>query len=223
MHGPPLLVPWRPDGGRRDELWAFCRRWWSDFEIIEGSSDDGPFRRAQAINRAAACTDADVFAVIDADVVADAQQVRQAAKMARETRRVVFAFTQYYALNIATTAAVLEGRADLLARTDDRRRGARWWTDRHESSIVVIPRTVWDTVGGFDERFVGWGQEDVAFAHSARLLTGEPERVDGPVYHLWHRRSSERSRKLENWRRNQALGERYRSASTAAELREIRA
>jgi predicted glycosyltransferase involved in capsule biosynthesis len=31
------------------------------------------------------------------------------------------------------------------------------------SGINVIPKTVWDTVGGFDENFVGWGPEDQAY------------------------------------------------------------
>jgi predicted glycosyltransferase involved in capsule biosynthesis len=31
------------------------------------------------------------------------------------------------------------------------------------SGINVIPRTVWDQIGGFDENFVGWGYEDIAY------------------------------------------------------------
>ena len=35
-----VLVPRRADGGRRDRLWEFCRKWWEaehpGYELIEG-------------------------------------------------------------------------------------------------------------------------------------------------------------------------------------------
>ena len=50
-----ILTPRRPDGGRRDELWSFCRRWWTerfpDWEIHEADVS-GVFNRGAAINAA---------------------------------------------------------------------------------------------------------------------------------------------------------------------------
>jgi hypothetical protein len=44
-------------------------------------------------------------------------------------------------------------------------------------------------MGGFDERFVGWGFEDMAFQATIVGLYGH-ERIEGDVYHLWHDRST---------------------------------
>jgi predicted glycosyltransferase involved in capsule biosynthesis len=33
------------------------------------------------------------------------------------------------------------------------------------SGINVIPRSVWEDIGGFDENFVGWGFEDQAYLY----------------------------------------------------------
>jgi hypothetical protein len=53
------------------------------------------------------------------------------------------------------------------------------------SCCIVIPRAVWDDLGGFDERFRGWGFEDMALQSIVVGLYGH-ERIAGDVYHLWH-------------------------------------
>lgn len=214
-----FLVPRRADGGYRDRLWEFCRSWWSTkvpgWDITEGASPDGPFNRSAALNDAARkAGDWDVAVIIDADVVADPLQVRQAVTGALETGAVVLGFTDYHGLTPAATRRVLAG--------DEPTPAGRIVTKReHESSIVVVPRTAWETIGGFDERFVGWGQEDVAFAHSARLLVGL-RRVPGPVYHLWHERTRERVRSSETYKANQELGQAYREAFDEDSVRAVR-
>src|SRR5690606_19624942 len=57
----------------------------------------------------------------------------------------------------------------------------------------VVTRNLWETVGGFDERFGGWGHEDRAFLHGAELLFGGRRRVRGGQCVLWHPRASKRS------------------------------
>lgn len=172
---------------------------------------DGPFNRAGAIN-AAAEGSWDIGIILDADVVAPAEQLEAAIRNVVETGRVTLGFTRYIGLTPLMTDQVLSGWVG------DPSRGARYRTDEHESSIVVVPRAAWDIVGGFDERFQGWGQEDVAFIHAIRLLVGPIERVEGPVWHLWHARSPERSRTNERYKAAQRLGTRYRKCTTAEEM-----
>ena len=45
--------------------------------------------------------------------------------------------------------------------------------EHQHSSVVVIPRPLYDDIGGFDEGFRGWGLEDTAFAIAVETLTGE--------------------------------------------------
>jgi GT2 family glycosyltransferase len=51
---------------------------------------------------------------------------------------------------------------------------------------VVVSRAAFEEVGGYDERFVGWGWEDTSFAIALEKLCGPQTRVPGPLYHLWH-------------------------------------
>ncbi|OGF05186.1 MAG: hypothetical protein A2W00_05355 [Candidatus Eisenbacteria bacterium RBG_16_71_46] len=53
----------------------------------------------------------------------------------------------------------------------------------------VITRRLWDLVGGYDDRFKGWGHEDRAFVHGCTLHDGERARVRGGMCQLWHPRA----------------------------------
>ena len=213
-----FLVPRRPDGGERDRIWDYVRRWWErkvpEFAIVEGSSPDGPFSRAAALNDAYRRARPDFGIVLDADVVAYPDSVRAAVAVARRTGEVVLPFEEYHALSPGYSRAVLAGHAS------PDRRGRLTTRKTHESSIVVVPREAWERIGGFDERFVGWGQEDVAFAQAARVLVGL-RRVPGEVFHLYHGRTKERIRSAPTYAPNQARGRRYREANDPDAIRAL--
>lgn len=205
----PLLVPRRSDGGTRDRLWAHCRSWWHGWSIHEGYDEDGgPFRRSVALNRAAeAAGDWDCAVVLDADVIVDHDQVRRAVEEARRTGRLTAAYNRYVGLNSTMTRRVLGGYS------------GSWESGRlitmtsHVSSCLAVPRPLWDAVGGFDERFVGWGHEDTAFWHACAALAGPPQRVRGTVWHLYHPPSIERHGWSPDRTAGVALADRYRTAS----------
>lgn len=227
-----FIVPWRSDGEYRDRLWEFTRdRWVRDFPgvpIVEGESLPGAFNRSAAINDAAK-GDWDVAVVLDADVICDAQQVQTAIDVAADTGRLTFAFDEYRGLTPHMTSRVLS-EEPVLNRWSPQpqwqspevwNKGVRFRSVVHESSVVVIPRRLWDELGGFDERFEGWGQEDVSFAQAARVIGGPIQRIEGPVWHLWHERSADRNEHLHRYRANQALGDRYRATSDVQGMREL--
>lgn len=52
--------------------------------------------------------------------------------------------------------------------------------------VRVITRRLWETVGGYDPRFSGWGHEDRAHVHGVEILFGQRTRVPGHMLNLWH-------------------------------------
>lgn len=199
-----ILAPRRAGIPARDEAWAWCKARWQallpETPIYEGHHDDGgPFNRAAALNTAARLADADehwdVAVVVDADVFIDPANVRAAIARAEATGKVTWAFTRWNGLTPGGSKILLasppgtafrisaESDAGLVEKTNP----ISW------SCCFVVPRAVWDDLGGFDERFRGWGWEDMAFQSVVCGLYGH-ERLDGDVYHLWHPRAEERIR-----------------------------
>lgn len=196
-----LLVPRRDGIPERDDAWAWCKaRWRSllpEVEIIEGHHDDGPFNRSAAINRASALADEggrwDVAVVIDSDIFVRASQARGVIERAHFTGRVTWAHRRWRGLHEASTRRILADHQDFGPEYEgfdmdllvEKTNPLSW------SCCIAIPRAVFDDLGGFDERFIGWGFEDMAFQSIVSGLYGY-ERLDGDVYHLWHPRSEER-------------------------------
>lgn len=202
-----IVVPRRVDCGERDRLWRYCRpRWELDGWDLHESHDngDGPFNRAATINWGAAGT-WDVLVVIDGDVVIDGRQVRDAVRLAHDTGRLVVPYEARRLVTADGTRRILAGQHpgswDTCSRRDQ--------NAAHCSSVVVVPRGLWDEVGGFDDRFVGWGGEDDAFHAACLVMGGGVERLPGFVYHLHHRPSPERDWTSPLYAQCKALAERY--------------
>lgn len=187
MDGAAIIVPRRRDHGWRDDLWSHVHahlaadRW----RVCEGhhTEDEGPFSRAIAVNRAADAaweTGADVVVVMDSDTIVSHHQIRSAVQIARATGTVAFGFYRYAALDEAGTRLILGGY------DGDWEPFVAYEFVLTASSCLAVRRDLWDRVGGFDQRFVGWGWEDVAFSLACQTLGDGMHRVGGTAWHLWH-------------------------------------
>lgn len=206
-----ILVPRRNDNGHRDRLWAFCRAWWEEHHepmpIYEGHHNIGPFNRSAAVNLAAeAAGDWDVALIIDSDTISESASVQQAIARAHETGGLVVAHDRRHMMSEAGTQRILKGD-----RSSWKRSGMIRKTYRDSvSCAVAIARSTWDSIGGFDDRFVGWGFEDTAFHIAVETITGLPiEVIHGECYHLWHATGPETSRGSVTYQRNHSLKRRY--------------
>ncbi len=216
----PVLVPRRADGGRRDQVWAALReKVWPGWTVVEGHHDGpGPFNRSAALNTAASLAgDWTVAVIADADSFVPAAQLAGAVQFAAQSGLMVIAHSEWVNVEADECEALLAGGA------------LRWRDERmvvHHgvSSMLAVPRAVWDQVGGFDERFTGWGWEDRAFARACKVLGDGVQRMHGTVYHLAHERPGAEANRTTDaaYRANRALWQRYRLARTVEQLRSVR-
>lgn len=204
-----FLVPRRKDNGWRDRLWELCKARWEylfpQWPIYEGHHNEGLFNRSAAINEAARLADLggrwDIGIVIDSDVMLAQVNVRKAVERAAKSGKVVWAHRRWRGFTEESTERLMRPNSkspegmlgaggffaphftadiDLLV---ERTTALSW------SCCIAIPRQAWETIGGFDARFQGWGFEDMAFQAVACGLVGH-DRIEGDVLHLWHPRSS---------------------------------
>ena len=210
-----IMVPRRADGGQRDVVWEYVRRHWEPMglPIIEGHHDDGPFNAAAARNRAAA-GDWDVAVFVDADTIMfDHEPVQKAIRLAASTGYMVRPYTRYTIMDEAGSAA-------LMASGEKPRQGHRLLREAAHGGVNVVPRSLWDTVGGYDERFRGWGSEDTAFELACRVLGGFRQ-LHGEVIHLWHPVSTDRNTSDPGFIANVALRHRYEAARRPEAMRAL--
>lgn len=201
-----ILVPRRDDNGWRDGLWDFTIKHWEQlgFPIFEGDHTEGPFNRSAAVNTAARLAgEWDNALIIDSDVIVDLGTVKNAITYSEEMERVAFPFRVRQTLNHGMTTRILNGYKGNWAP------GITGSFHDNRSSCLVVPRQVWDKVGGFDERFIGWGWEDVAFIHATSAAAGNYVRISGDLWHLWHHKNPENNHASPLFIANRDLCHRY--------------
>lgn len=197
-----IHVPFRSDGGQRDRLWRACRARWLNLipeAVIVASDQPGePFNRSAARNRTAE----------------GRKQVDAAVAHATRTGCLTFAHTWRAGLGQAATEDVLAGADPASVERQE-------WDRNTFSGCYAVPRSLWNAVGGFDERFLGWGGEDLAFMKACGALGGV-DRVPGTIHHLWHPRSRAEQEEQPHYAANWALYERYLTAGrNPAAMREV--
>lgn len=181
-----VLIPWRRGAQDRERSFRVVKHHWlknhPTYRIVIRDSGGEPFSRACSINMAAQSEpDAQVFVIADADVVPVPAQVEAAVELALQAPGIVQPFDRYIPLHKWDTAEVWDRGVvpDVMAD----RPIAHW---ECISGCLVLSRESWETVGGFDERFRGWGYEDSAFDQKMASIVAPRRSVPGPAWHLAH-------------------------------------
>lgn len=206
----------------RWDIWNWIASQYQQFlpEVqLRVCSDDGedPFHKTVALNRAAAAATAPVLMLADADTWVPSAQIREALTLI-ETDPSIWVRPWNLKLKLGEvdtqrlmTKAVWDGVVPEGADLPGRRESLNtYWAAPHH----IFTREQFEKVGGFDERFRGWGQEDEAFALSLRSIVGKPKLVRGYAIHLKHPRLGRSGR--DQWvgettpRANEALVAEYR-------------
>lgn len=230
--GVVCLVARRSDGGARDESWRWVRERWErhrpDIPIYVGYDGvAGPYNNSKARNTAAALAgDWDIAIISDADSICGFDQIEQGIDLARTTGLHSICFSRFCYLTQEGSRRVMSGYVGSWEPF------VQWRLYDGCSSMLAIPRHVWDAVGGMDEGFEGWGWEDVAFSLAMQALNPhrhvEPDRtmwelrqgfhrLPGDCWHLWHPIQTTNNPELPGFKANEARAMRYAAAANTTD------
>jgi N-terminal domain of galactosyltransferase len=204
---PHVCIPFRPaDPERVANLACTVRQWEAlGWPVHLGDSGHDSFHRGASINVAAgeaSDAGADVLVICDCDFLLDStSQAVEAAETALRDGAYVVAFSSMRVLGQQGTNAIRDGRR--WQRTDIIENVALIW-----GNCFAVPTELFWRVCGFDDRFLGWGAEDIAFLVAASTMGGPKSRVMGGAFHLTHPTNEDRDHLGEN----NALASHYRSA-----------
>lgn len=122
---------------------------------------------------------APVVCFVDADTITPPEQIRTAIRLAAAAPGLVYGYDLYLRIGQRSTERMLQSAGT-----------PHWPTPEREIlnapsfGCAAISTVCFDELGGFDERFLDWGYEDVEFA--GRAARWPIRRVPGVCFHLWH-------------------------------------
>lgn len=186
-----VVIPWRHGSPHREAALEWCLRQWSRrhplWRISFGESPEGPFNRSAAIVDGFGKTTAEITVVTDGDVWCEG--VQEAVEHAHEFGWAV-PHANIHRLSADSTRNMLTPGFDwrvwkTLPLSGDNARDKRPYRGNECGTLVMLRNDVLLDVPP-DVRFVGWGQEDEAWAFALRTLVGPPWRGDADLVHLWH-------------------------------------
>jgi hypothetical protein len=206
-----LIIPYKPDHGRRDFVWPFIKMRYQellpDVEICIGGDDSELFCKARAVNEAAQKATGNIFILADAEVVFDPELISR-IKATIHRHPWLIPFTNAYRLTKEATDRLIEEELPPVLHVSDHDIEYNQYVPG--GYINAMTRACFDRVGGLDERFKGYGFEDMAFALSLDTICGCHFRMDGAIYHLWHPWADFYHRNFQN---SQELYQRYQTAA----------
>jgi hypothetical protein len=230
MNDASCIITYRESGSadRRENLLAVLR-WlgeWPELQTIVVEQDSvprldalpsgsaclaynpGPFNKSWGCNVGARLARNPILIVADADVIAPHALV-QAVERCREGAAAVKPYREIVDLTAEETRRVRGGEWSFMPpRPKDapRSREGKQEFIVFAGGLFVIRRDVYLRLGGFDERFLGWGGEDDAMsARIRRMNVATAEIAAEPALHLWHPRSQESTFGQPHYHANVAL------------------
>lgn len=221
-----ILIPFRTKEASREDNLRFIAARLAHFHpgyeiLVRGDGcKEGPFNKSRAINRLVLEAKTDILFIHDADVIIAAQTLDLCRHLLSTGLDYVRAFRYVYRLTPEYTRELLNSPPSTLLRLHPKIYSKA--SSNAPGGLFCLTRRMWDTIGGFDERFEGWGGEDSTFRKCLWLLSPRTRKLGGPLYHLWHNNDPERmSGSNPQYQQNKRLWLRYQACKSVSSLRPI--
>jgi len=197
-----LLIPFSTKSKKREEGFKWLLDYWKHelpyAEVIIGRSYSEPFCKGEALNDAARRATGKILVTLDADAYLYGSVIENCTNRILEEMDSHLWYVPYrhlYRLNKKISEKIVESDPKNPLRLSsppppeyvvgDGLQSS--YGHRYGAMIMIFPREALDAVGGyFDERFKGWGGEDIALLRALDTLYGKHKTTDNDVLHLWH-------------------------------------
>ncbi len=190
-----VLIPFRSRSDDRNGIWMWMKERWlqtmPECELIirsDGGQPSDPFNEGRAWNQAAAHATGEILVLGESEVAFNRRDIVAAIETVQRERCWMVA-EAYYQLTAAKTAEILSTWRPAREIRDIKPNEFERVFSTSVSSPVILPREAFEAVGGYDERYEGWGHIDKAMAAALTTLWGSLRRFPGAVYHLHHERA----------------------------------
>lgn len=176
----------------------------------------GPFNKSWGNNVAARLASTPILAFGDADVILPADQLRQAVDLCISSYAAINPYRRWIDLTPEESQMLHQGNFAWQPErsADSENRQAIGENLVFCSGLFLIRRDAFIHIGGWDERFRGWGGEDDAMTYKLERARLPASELDGqPILHLYHPRPRQNTFEQPHYVANTALLAEYRQLS----------
>jgi predicted glycosyltransferase involved in capsule biosynthesis len=238
-----LLIPFSTDDPYRQANFNWLLAYWKhelpDAEIIIGESRGSIFCKGEALNDAVAKSTGKVLVILDADAYLDGKVITHCADLILENIHNHLWFVPYRRLYRLTKEAteIITGSdphcpvrfphhiPKVLVENIDKAN----YGHRYGAMCMIFHYKAYKKIGGFDERFKGWGGEDVCLLRALDTVYGKHKTTNNNIFHLWHsffghtyeeRRWEGQDKGGSNWDISKRYGQAYKNPTMMKKLLE---
>lgn len=186
---------------RRNFKWLL-QYWKHEFpeaEIVVGKSRAKVFCKNEALNKAARKARGKVLCILDADAYLRGDYLREASNLILSSLQEgnplwMVPYRNFYRLLPGVSGDIISSDPTNplrpssppdLSTVEDRGVKSKYG-HRYGAMCMMFPREAYEAIGNFDERFIGWGGEDVALLRMLDTLYAKHKTVERDIFHLWH-------------------------------------
>ena len=198
-----LLIPFSSKDRIRRRNFKWLLQYWKhelpEAEIVIGKPKSKIFCKGEALNNAVSKSTGKVLVILDADAYLSGRVIRRCARRMLEELHYgnhlwYVPYRDLYRLTKDATEKVIESNPEHPyrfpsppPRYDVEEGGYKSkYGARYGAMIMMFPRKAYELLGCFDERFRGWGGEDVALLRALDTLFGKHKTTRNDILHLWH-------------------------------------
>lgn len=167
-------------------------------EVIVGHSHSKIFCKGEALNDAVKRATGKVFVILDADAYLDPKVIEKCADRILEEQsygvplwyvpyRYLYRLTEEAsnALRNHNPCEAPVVKVPLPYQVENAGHSLRYG-HMYGAMAMIFPAVAFEIIGCFDERFKGWGGEDVALLRMLDTLFGKHKTTKNSILHLWH-------------------------------------
>lgn len=196
-----ILIPFSSRNPVRKLIFKWLIKYWQcelpHAEIIIGHNHDKVFCKGAALNDAIRRSTGKVIVIMDADAYMPGNVLNRCADRILEELDNHLWYVPYrhlYRLRRWITSDIIASdpcnplripSPPPLDYITDKGHNNQYG-HRYGAMVMIFPRQAFEVLGCFDERFRGWGGEDVALLRALDTLWGKHKTTDNDVLHLWH-------------------------------------
>jgi hypothetical protein len=195
-----LLIPFSSSNPDRKANFDWLLKYWShelsEAEVVIGESKGDIFCKGEALNDAARKSKGKILVILDADAYLSGDIITYCAiRMLEEEKNNLWyvPYRRLYRLTKSITEQITNSdpsnpyRPTLpIEDKDIENHDKIRYGNRYGAMIMMLSRKAYNFLGGFDERFKGWGGEDVCLLRALDTLYGKHKTIDADIFHLWH-------------------------------------